>query len=142
MRQDMRNSSPLNMGLQVLMDNTPFFFSWILQWLASSPVLVFTSCVKLSCTVHLPLVLSPDSADSKDVLLTPWFKLIVKNFLIQWWNKLDCIQDQADRDTIHRMLWDHVQTCQYAQLSYTSQMTIYSQNFDYQLYCICIVYYV
>ncbi|CAL1535829.1 unnamed protein product [Lymnaea stagnalis] len=45
-----------------------------------------------------------ESADSKGLLLTPWFNLIVTNFLQKWWNNIDDIETQADRDTIHRML--------------------------------------
>ncbi|CAG5119145.1 unnamed protein product [Candidula unifasciata] len=45
-----------------------------------------------------------DTADSNGILVTPWFKLIVENFLYPWWNKLDHIETQADRDTIHRMV--------------------------------------
>ncbi|XP_059153392.1 isopentenyl-diphosphate Delta-isomerase 1-like isoform X2 [Physella acuta] len=45
-----------------------------------------------------------DSADSKGLLLTPWFKLIVQSFLQKWWNNLSDIESQADRETIHRMV--------------------------------------
>lgn len=45
-----------------------------------------------------------DSADSKGMLLTPWFKLIVQTFLFKWWDKLDCISSQKDINTIHRMI--------------------------------------
>ncbi|BFZ01189.1 hypothetical protein BsWGS_04228 [Bradybaena similaris] len=45
-----------------------------------------------------------DTADSRGILLTPWFKLIIQNFLYQWWSRLDQIESQADRDTIHRLV--------------------------------------
>lgn len=45
-----------------------------------------------------------ERADSDGILVTPWFKLIVENFLYPWWNKLDHIDSQADRETIHRMV--------------------------------------
>jgi len=45
-----------------------------------------------------------NSAKSKRMLLTPWFKLIVENFLYQWWSKLDQIESQSDRRTIHRLV--------------------------------------
>ncbi|BFY98044.1 hypothetical protein BsWGS_01084 [Bradybaena similaris] len=45
-----------------------------------------------------------ERADSDGILVTPWFKLIVENFLYPWWNKLDHIDTQADRETIHRMV--------------------------------------
>ncbi|KAH9524545.1 isopentenyl-diphosphate delta-isomerase idi1 [Bulinus truncatus] len=45
-----------------------------------------------------------EKGDNKELLLTPWFKLIVKNFLQTWWNSLHNIESQADRNTIHRML--------------------------------------
>lgn len=44
-----------------------------------------------------------ESSDSQGLLLTPWFKLIVKHFLFPWWDKLDNVQSLADTDTIHRM---------------------------------------
>uniref|UniRef100_A0A0B6ZI27 isopentenyl-diphosphate Delta-isomerase n=1 Tax=Arion vulgaris TaxID=1028688 RepID=A0A0B6ZI27_9EUPU len=40
-----------------------------------------------------------DTADSQGILLTPWFKLIAESFLYQWWNKLDHIETQADRES-------------------------------------------
>ncbi|XP_005089882.1 isopentenyl-diphosphate Delta-isomerase 1 isoform X2 [Aplysia californica] len=45
-----------------------------------------------------------ESADSKGMLLTPWFKLIVQNFLFKWWDSLDNITSQADVNTIHKMI--------------------------------------
>ncbi|PWA03794.1 hypothetical protein BB558_000055 [Smittium angustum] len=40
----------------------------------------------------------------KDLLLTPWFQLIYKNFLTKWWNQLDTIHSVQQDDTIHHML--------------------------------------
>jgi len=40
---------------------------------------------------------------SKDVLVTPWFKLIVENFIYGWWNALDSLQTVSDPTTIHRL---------------------------------------
>ncbi|KAK7009279.1 isopentenyl-diphosphate Delta-isomerase 1-like isoform X2 [Biomphalaria glabrata] len=45
-----------------------------------------------------------EKGNNKELLLTPWFKLIVTNFLQKWWNNLHNIESQADRDTIHRMV--------------------------------------
>ena len=53
----------------------------------------------LQDNASLPL----ESSDSQGLLLTPWFKLIVKHFLFPWWDKLDNVQSLADTDTIHRM---------------------------------------
>ncbi|GFO21326.1 isopentenyl-diphosphate delta-isomerase [Plakobranchus ocellatus] len=44
-----------------------------------------------------------DSSQDKGMLLTPWFKLICNNFLFKWWNKLNDVESQADRKTIHYM---------------------------------------
>ncbi|CAG5126976.1 unnamed protein product [Candidula unifasciata] len=41
------------------------------------------------------------TADKNGILLTPWFKLIIENFLYQWWDRLDHIESVADRETIH-----------------------------------------
>ncbi|KAK0054628.1 isopentenyl-diphosphate Delta-isomerase 1-like isoform X2 [Biomphalaria pfeifferi] len=45
-----------------------------------------------------------EKGNNKELLLTPWFKLIVTNFLQKWWNNLHNVESQADRDTIHRMV--------------------------------------
>lgn len=44
-----------------------------------------------------------DTSDNKQMLLTPWFKLICNNFLFKWWNKLNDVESQADRKVIHNM---------------------------------------
>lgn len=44
-----------------------------------------------------------ETADRKDILITPWFKLIVKNFLFDWWKDLDNISLHKDEETIHHM---------------------------------------
>ncbi|XP_064613948.1 isopentenyl-diphosphate Delta-isomerase 1-like [Liolophura sinensis] len=44
-----------------------------------------------------------EAADADGILLTPWFKLIVKTFLFKWWDKLDDLKSQEDHKTIHRM---------------------------------------
>jgi len=44
-----------------------------------------------------------ESADSNGMLITPWFRLIVKNFLFDWWKDLSDVSIHEDRDTIHRM---------------------------------------
>lgn len=43
------------------------------------------------------------SSESRDTLITPWFRLIVDSFLTKWWDNLDNISICADRNTIHRM---------------------------------------
>ncbi|KAJ3135119.1 isopentenyl-diphosphate delta-isomerase idi1 [Geranomyces variabilis] len=44
------------------------------------------------------------NADAKGMLLTPWFQLIVQNFLYKWWDNLDSLKQFKDVDTIHRLL--------------------------------------
>ena len=43
------------------------------------------------------------SAESNGTLITPWFRLIVQKFLDTWWDNLDDLKAQEDRDIIHRM---------------------------------------
>ena len=44
-----------------------------------------------------------ERAERGEVKVTPWFKLIVDRYLIQWWNSLGDIQSQVDTDTIRKM---------------------------------------
>lgn len=37
------------------------------------------------------------------VMITPWFRLIVDNFLWKWWDNLDSLKACKDTSTIHRM---------------------------------------
>ncbi|XP_029642170.1 isopentenyl-diphosphate Delta-isomerase 1 isoform X1 [Octopus sinensis] len=39
----------------------------------------------------------------RGILLTPWFQLIVDNFLYQWWDNLQCLNTQYDHKTIYRL---------------------------------------
>lgn len=43
------------------------------------------------------------TAESKDIKITPWFKLISDSFLFKWWDNLSLLQSQKDVETIHRM---------------------------------------
>lgn len=42
-----------------------------------------------------------NSEENKTVLLTPWFKLIVKNFLHEWWDNLDHMEVCYEHEKIH-----------------------------------------
>jgi len=44
-----------------------------------------------------------ESADKEEILLTPWFKIIARNFLNNWWDNLDNLQVCFDHDKIHVM---------------------------------------
>jgi len=44
-----------------------------------------------------------EQAERGDVLVTPWFKLIVERFLPKWWNNLSDLSSVKDTSTIHRM---------------------------------------
>jgi len=43
------------------------------------------------------------STSDGGLLVTPWFRLIVDNFLWKWWNNLDDLSSSRDPNTIHRM---------------------------------------
>ena len=43
-------------------------------------------------------------ADRNGHLITPWFKLIVDEYLFKWWDHLDDLKSQEDCGTIHRMI--------------------------------------
>ncbi|KAJ3008395.1 isopentenyl-diphosphate delta-isomerase idi1 [Thoreauomyces humboldtii] len=45
-----------------------------------------------------------ETADQTGMLLTPWFRLIVENFLYKWWDNLDSLKQFKDVHTIHRLL--------------------------------------
>ncbi|XP_041365065.1 isopentenyl-diphosphate Delta-isomerase 1-like isoform X2 [Gigantopelta aegis] len=45
-----------------------------------------------------------ESSKTNGILLTPWFKLIVKTFLFKWWDHLDDVKSVEDQATIHNML--------------------------------------
>ena len=49
-------------------------------------------------------------APNRGIKLTPWFKLIVENFIFKWWDNLDDLQSQIDIDTIHHMMEDKTYT--------------------------------
>ncbi|KAJ3293342.1 isopentenyl-diphosphate delta-isomerase idi1 [Borealophlyctis nickersoniae] len=44
-----------------------------------------------------------ETADQTGVLLTPWFRLIVRVFLYKWWDNLDSLKQFKDTKTIHRL---------------------------------------
>jgi len=46
------------------------------------------------------------TAESRGIRLTPWFKLIVDNFIYRWWDSLmlGTIEKEYDQNNIHRML--------------------------------------
>ena len=43
-----------------------------------------------------------DTADEKNIKLTPWFRLIVDSFLYNWWDHMDDLKPLQD-STIHRL---------------------------------------
>jgi len=44
-----------------------------------------------------------EEADKKEVPVTPWFRLIVNNFLYNWWDNIDNLENMKD-DIIHKMV--------------------------------------
>lgn len=44
-----------------------------------------------------------EESKTKDTLVTPWFNLICQHFLFKWWDNLEKLDSQFDRDSIHRM---------------------------------------
>ena len=46
--------------------------------------------------------LSPVLESKDGTLITPWFKLIVDNFLPHWWGNLGLLQNCTEHDKIHR----------------------------------------
>ena len=52
---------------------------------------------------HKPVVVFPEKGNKGEVLVTPWFKLIVEKFLIKWWDNLSDLKSVKDQATIHRM---------------------------------------
>ncbi|KAJ3037965.1 isopentenyl-diphosphate delta-isomerase idi1 [Rhizophlyctis rosea] len=45
-----------------------------------------------------------ETAEEKGLSLTPWFRLIVENFLYKWWDNLDNLAQFKDTKTVHRLL--------------------------------------
>ncbi|KAI8801020.1 NUDIX hydrolase domain-like protein [Cladochytrium replicatum] len=43
------------------------------------------------------------NAANNDIKLTPWFKIIVENFLYKWWDNLDNLKSLREPKTIHRL---------------------------------------
>jgi isopentenyl-diphosphate Delta-isomerase len=41
--------------------------------------------------------------ENGSVKITPWFKLIVENFLFKWWDSLDSLDEMREEDIIHRL---------------------------------------
>jgi isopentenyl-diphosphate delta-isomerase len=44
-----------------------------------------------------------EEADKNEVPVTPWFRLIVNNFLYNWWDNIDNLESMKN-DTIHKMV--------------------------------------
>jgi isopentenyl-diphosphate Delta-isomerase len=44
-----------------------------------------------------------DQNNGKDILLTPWFKMISNKFLFNWWSNLDNLSSIKDVKTIHHL---------------------------------------
>uniref|UniRef100_A0A2P2I9J6 isopentenyl-diphosphate Delta-isomerase n=1 Tax=Hirondellea gigas TaxID=1518452 RepID=A0A2P2I9J6_9CRUS len=41
--------------------------------------------------------------EQEKVPITPWFSLIVKHFLLKWWDNLSCLEQFQDHNTIHKL---------------------------------------
>jgi len=44
------------------------------------------------------------SSQENNLKITPWFKLIVENFIYKWWESLENLDELADVSTIHKMV--------------------------------------
>ncbi|KAI8899245.1 NUDIX hydrolase domain-like protein [Globomyces pollinis-pini] len=44
-----------------------------------------------------------NNADGENIKITPWFRIIVENFLYKWWDRLDMLESMKDVNTIHRL---------------------------------------
>lgn len=44
-----------------------------------------------------------ETVNNKEVFITPWFGLIAKNFLHNWWSGIDHLQNFIDNESIHRV---------------------------------------
>ena len=42
-------------------------------------------------------------ADENGIPITPWFRLIVENFLYKWWDQLDDLES-LQSNTVHKMI--------------------------------------
>lgn len=47
-----------------------------------------------------------DGSKNGSILVTPWFRLVVENFLPKWWSHLDNLTVVKDHKVIHRMIKD------------------------------------
>ena len=56
----------------------------------------------LSYSIHSYPIHSYPILFQDDISMTPWFQLIVKNFLLEWWDNLDDLKKYQD-NKIHRM---------------------------------------
>ena len=45
-----------------------------------------------------------ESAEREGTLLTPWFRLVVENFLYKWWDQLDSLP--PNDGLVHKMVKD------------------------------------
>ncbi|KAJ3271853.1 isopentenyl-diphosphate delta-isomerase idi1 [Terramyces sp. JEL0728] len=44
-----------------------------------------------------------DTAKEKNIKITPWFRLIVENFLYKWWDNLDSLESMKEESVIHHL---------------------------------------
>lgn len=44
-----------------------------------------------------------DLFEQEELPITPWFKLIVENFLYKWWDQLDNLEKLKEVNIIHRL---------------------------------------
>ncbi|KNC52490.1 isopentenyl-diphosphate Delta-isomerase 1 [Thecamonas trahens ATCC 50062] len=50
------------------------------------------------------LLAQADADESGELKITPWFRLVVDNFLLpKWWDQLDNLESVMDKETIHRL---------------------------------------
>lgn len=54
---------------------------------------------------QLKELLKKADAGEEGVKLSPWFRLVVDNFLVKWWNHVEqgTLQEAADMKTIHKL---------------------------------------
>lgn len=55
---------------------------------------------------QLKELLRKADAGEEGVKLSPWFRLVVDNFLLKWWKhvELGTLQEAADMTTIHKLI--------------------------------------
>lgn len=57
---------------------------------------------------QLKELLRKADAGEEGLKLSPWFRLVVDNFLFKWWDHVQkgTLKDAADMKTIHKLTWE------------------------------------